>query len=43
VEVRRLRFGEALRPADYLEKKEEGIGEERKEKRLVPGGEIALG
>ena len=42
VEVRRLRFGEALRPADYLEKKEEGIGEERKEKRLVPGGEVAL-
>ena len=42
VEVRRLRFGEVLRPADYLEKKEEGIGEERKEKRLVPGGEIVL-
>ena len=43
VEVRRLRFGEALRPADYLEKKEEGIGEERKEKKLMSGGEIAFG
>lgn len=43
VEVRRLPFGDALRPAEYLEKKEEGIGEERKEKRLVPGGEIAFG
>ena len=43
VEARRLPFGEALRPADYLEKKEEGIGEERKEKMLVPGGEIAFG
>lgn len=43
VEVRRLRFGETLRPADYLEKKEEGIGEERKEKKLTPGGEVALG
>jgi len=43
VEVRRLRFGEALRPADYLKKKEEGIGKERKEKKLTPGGEIAFG
>jgi len=42
VEVRRLPFGDALRPAEYLEKKEEGIGEERKKKGLAPGGEIAL-
>jgi len=42
VEARRLPFGEALRPADYLEKKEEGVGEEREEKKLTPGGEVAL-
>jgi hypothetical protein len=29
-------------PADYLEKKEEGVGEERKEKKLTPGGEVTL-
>ncbi len=42
VEVRHLPFGGVLRPADYLEKKEEGIDEERKGKRLVPGGEITF-
>lgn len=42
VEGRWFPFGEALRPADYLEKKEEGVGEERKEKKLMPGGEVAL-
>jgi len=43
IEARRLPFGEALRPAEYLEKKEEGIGEKKKGRRLMPGGEIALG
>jgi len=43
IETRRLPFGDALRPAEYLEKKEEGIGEQKKEKKLTPGSEIVFG
>ena len=43
VEVRRFPIGGRLRPADYLEKKEEGIGEKRKERGIKAGGKVVLG